>query len=154
MFDDATRAEIISWNERKLAQWARIAPKTVEQPDGSFVVEGDPLHLVRAGEAQTEFTIGWSVDGGFHESVIIGQLPQVHRIATGRMRKGKGGNLEAEFRNATELEKPLAKRRIDLTDAQIDAVLTQWCKNQSALDLRFIDSVYGRDGQTVKEQAA
>jgi hypothetical protein len=148
MFTAEVVAEIPAWNARKLAQWANVAP-TVEHgtnPDGSTkaIVHGlEHLSLIRSGEGQTCFMLNWGTDDGFYESVIIGQLPQIHKVPKNPK---KPAVLESDWRPAAPAEIPRAKLRIDLTDDQIDSVIAAWSRNKTALDLAFVPSVWRRDG--------
>ena len=51
------------------------------------------------------------------------------------------------FRDVPDAEKPIDKRAIDLSDAQIDQVLFLWDKRQSAFALDFVERVWGPDGK-------
>ena len=133
MFSPETVSEIPAFVERKLAQWDRIKP-TVE--DGKL--SGHPLELVRTGESKTQFMLTYNSEG-FYESVIVGQLPQVHKVPVSKYKPGL-------FRDAKPEELPRFKQRIDLSDAEIDSVIALWAKGQSALPLAFVPSVWCRDG--------
>ena len=115
MLSDDTKAEISSWNARKLAQWELVAPKAV---DGKVVgLEG--LQLARFGEAKSSFMLTYST-ADFYESVVIGQLPQVHNVPKNPKRPAIKAS---DWRPASEAEKPRTKRRIDLSDREIETVL-------------------------------
>ncbi len=131
MLADDTKAEISAWNTRKLAQWEWIVPG----------LEG--LQLARCGEAKSSFMLTYSTPD-FYESVLIGQLPQVHNLPKNPKRPAIKAS---DWRPATEPEKPRAKRRIDLSDREIDSVLGVWRKGVSALTLPFVESVWRQDGK-------
>ena len=129
MFSPETSAKIPEHRARKLAQWERIKDK----------VPG--LQLAQAGEAGTEFTLTCSAhDGSFYESIVYGALPQIVLRASGPRRN-------PTYRDVPDAEKPLDKRPVDLSDAQIDQVLALWEKKQSAFSLDFVASVWGPDGK-------
>lgn len=138
MFLPETKAEVPIWNERKLAQWARMR--------STNLLEATRLHLIRSGEAQTQFMVRYDPEG-FCEAILIGQLPQMHEISKLKNRRPEKPE---DVRQATDDEKPGFKRRIDLTDDQIDAVLARWARNESVLkppQLAFIKSVWRADGK-------
>jgi hypothetical protein len=134
MFSPAITAQIPEWNLRKQEQWERLRPEVV---DGKLI--GHPLEMVRSGQSNTRFMLSWNSEG-FQEAVLIGQLPQTHKIKV-RPR---------EFRDAKPSELPLEKRKVDLTDDEISLVLKKWAKGQSALTLDFIPSVWVRGKEQVK----
>lgn len=130
MFAPETRAEIAAWNERKLAQWQRISTTP-------------GLQLARSGEARSQLMLTCSTPE-FYESVIFGQLPQVHNVPKNPKRPAIK---QSDWRPATEAEKPRHKTRIDLSDGEIDQVLGVWTKGQTALMLPFVSSVWRADGE-------
>jgi hypothetical protein len=123
MLDADTRAKIPAWVARKDAQWQRV----------SEFLPG--LQLIRA-RGKTQYTLICSLPG-FYESIVFGQLPEVHHVAT-------GSKLNPRRRPATEAEKPFEKKAIDLTDDQIDEVLARWHDGKTALTLPFVDRVWSR----------
>lgn len=137
MFTNEVRSEVYGWNERKLGQFQRMAAIPALQPY---------LHLTRSGEKQTQFMVRFETPE-FCESILIGQLPQMHEISKLKNRRPEKPE---DVRQATEEEKPRFKQRIDLTDDQIDAVLARWAGNESVLkppQLPFIKSVWKKDGK-------
>jgi hypothetical protein len=144
VFNPAVKAEVPLWIAKKLAQWERFRPVVETGQGGVPIVRGlDGLQLSRHGEDKTLFTLTYAAEG-FYESVTMGQLPQRHRVPKSRHRETRS---EADWRDATEEETPLFKRRIDLSDAQIEEVLACWTHGKTALDLPFIGSVWRRDGK-------
>ena len=129
MFSPETSAKIPAHKAKKLAQWERVKDR----------VHG--LQLAQSGEAGTEFTITCSThDGAFYESLVFGALPQI-------VLRPSGPRRNPIFRDAPEDQKPLDKRPVDLTDAQIDQILSLWDKRQSAFALDFVLRVWGPDGK-------
>lgn len=118
--------KIEAFKADKRAQWERIAGT---MPGLQFVV---------SGERGTQFMIVCSTPE-FYEGVVIGQLPQVMMETIGT---------PASFRRRAmpNDKKPLDKRSVDLTDEQIDKVLARWKAKTSALDLPFVQAVYGISG--------
>lgn len=139
MLLDAAKPQVFSYNAKKQAQWDRMIDAGHVNP-----AIGIHLHLAREGIGLTKWMMTWSSDP-FYEGIMFGQLPESYRIATGIVRLVKGER-QMEFREATEAEKPLYYRGLDLTNDQIDAVLALWKQNQSALGLRFVDCVLKADG--------
>lgn len=128
MLDSETAGLIPAWNDKKLAQWERIR----EALPG--------LQLARAQEGRAQFMLTCSAhDGSFYESIVFGQLPQVVKVPV-KLKPNA-------FRLAKDIEKPRNKRSIDLSDAQLDAVISSWIAGQSALELEFVGSVWGSDGK-------
>ena len=127
MFSPEVQASIPTFKAKKQAQWERVK---------------DQIHgLQHAVTGETEFSLTCSThDGAFYESIIYGQLPQVHLEAYGNPNRPK-------YRDVPEAKKPFEKRAIDLSDAQIDLVLALWDKQQSAFALDFIAAVWGPGGK-------
>jgi hypothetical protein len=134
MLKPEVQALVPTWNERKLAQWARIEPQVL---NGNII--GMPLDLVRSGFGKSTFMLTCNT-GDFYESVIFGRLPEVHRVPVSKNRPN-------EFREAKESETPRHKLGIDLSDADIDAVLSLWRMKQTALVLACVPSVWRGDGK-------
>ena len=129
MFSPETAALIPAHKAKKTAQWERAKDR----------IPG--LQLAQSGEAGTEFVITCSThDGAFYESIVFGALPQIVLRASGPRRN-------PTYRDVPDAEKPLDKRAVDLSDAQIDQVLALWEKKQSAFSLDFVTSVWGPDGK-------
>lgn len=161
MLTPEAAAEIPDWNARKLAQWENVrpevesfAPEEIVSEDGEVqVVEAPPpivhgirgLQLARHGEGKSTFMLTMS-RGNFYESILFGQLPQIHRVPKNPSASARRDRPE-HWREATEDEKPRDKKRIDLTDEQIDAVLAVWVKGITALTLAFVESVWRADGK-------
>ena len=144
MLADETKAEIPAWNERKLAQWQEFAPKVSKSDDGATIVEGiEGLQLARFGEGKSIFMLTCSTPH-FYESIVFGQLAQIHRVPKNPKR---AATKASDWRDASEDEKPRHKKRIDLSDGEIDQVLGLWTKEQSALGLDFVASVWRKDGK-------
>lgn len=139
MLLEAARKQLFAFNAKKGAQWERVIDAGHVTP-----VEGTHLHLAREGEGQSKWMMTWSSEP-FYEGVMFGQLPESFPIATGAVRLVKGER-QTEFREATEAEKPLYYRSLDLTNDEIDAVLALWKQNCSAIELRFVDCVLKNDG--------
>lgn len=135
----AAKLQVFAYNAKKQAQWDRMIDAGHVTP-----AEGTHLHLAREGESQSKWMMTWSSDA-FYEGIMFGQLPESYPIATGVARLVKGER-QMEFREATEAEKPLYYRGLDLTNEQIDAVLALWKQNRSALELPFIPVVLKADG--------
>lgn len=114
--------QIPEWKARKLAQWERIA--------GSI----PGLQFVRFGEQQTTHMLTCSTEA-FYESVLFGRLPTVERRPA---------------RGVREARMIVAEPLIDLTDEEIDELLSRWASGRSALELSFVPSVWGRDGRERK----
>ncbi len=124
MLSPAIVAQIPEWKGRKKAQWERIA--------GTL----PGLQLAIYGERATSFMITCSTPE-FYESVVIGKLPET-KLRPSKLR----GNRPPI---------PYDTEKVDLSDDRIDAVLEQWSRGKTALELKFIDRVWGRDGrETVK----
>ncbi len=126
MLEADAKAQIAVWRSRKKAQWDRI----------STAMSG--LQMVEYGEEATTFMLTYSTDA-FYESVIMGRLPQVHI-------ERYGPRTAPKHRKVMEAKKPAEKQGIDLTDEQLDDVLSRWARKRSALELSFINHVWGRDG--------
>ena len=94
-------------------------------------------------EAKSSFMLTYST-ADFYESVVIGQLPQVHNVPKNPKRPAIKAS---DWRPASEAEKPRTKRRIDLSDREIETVLGVWKKRVSALTLPFVESVWRQDGK-------
>jgi hypothetical protein len=129
MLSPAVQAEVPAFKAKKQAQWERVK---------------DSLHglqLAVSGEVGTHFVLTCSPhDDSFYESIVFGQLPSV-------VLEMYGSPLNPMYRDIEEAKKPFEAGRIDLTDDQVDAVITAWRAGQSALSLPFIAAVYGIDGQ-------
>lgn len=119
MLTPDAKAQLPLWKVRKAAQWERIA--------GTM----PGLQLVKYGEMGSTYMLGYSA-GDFYESVLIGRLPQQ------RVRPARGPR---------PAETVIIETLIDLNDIQIDAVLARWQQMRSALDLDFIEAVWGSDGR-------
>lgn len=139
MLSDEVAAEIEDWSARKFAQWERVA-KTVDP-----AAAGAHLQLARHGQEKSTFMLVFSSDD-FYEAVVFGQLPQVHKVPKNPKRPV---TRQSDWREAAEHEKPRAKRRIDLSDGEIDQVLAKWRGGVTALGLPFVTSVWRRDGEEV-----
>jgi hypothetical protein len=136
------------WTRAKQAQWERIASSS---EGGGPAMPG--LQLVRSGEKRSTFMLvcsaipGPDADGdgepGFYEGIVYGRLPQV----VNEVKRGHAGQRISV--PVPEHRKPLTKRGVDLKDQEIDAVLACWKAGRSALDLPFVEAVWGRDGQMV-----
>lgn len=124
---------IPAWKARKKAQWERIAGAV---PGLQLVVKGDQYtlacHRDEDGDGKPEF----------YEAIVIGQLPKtvIERVRLPGNRFGR--------KPMPEHRKPLRKRAVDFTDAQIDQVLERWALSRSAFDLPFVAAAVGRDGKT------
>lgn len=116
-----------NWQQRKMAQWLRVR----ETMPG--------LQLIRSGDAKSIFTLACG-----HESVVYGRPFRSMKVPRQRQRPPLR---REDWREAAEHEKPLAKRAVDFSDADLDAVLALWSLGQSALSLAFVDRVWGADGQ-------
>lgn len=112
-------AQLPSWKARKQAQWERVA--------GTL----PGLQLVKYGDHQSTVMLVYSADD-FYEGVIFGRLPK-------QWTKPKRGPRPAET--------VIVEKLIDLSDDQIDSILLRWMRGQSALDLDFVEAVWGRDGK-------
>jgi hypothetical protein len=133
MFSPAIKAAVPVFTKKKLAQWERVKG---ELPG---------LQLVRSGEAKTQFMLTYSPhDESFYESVVFGQLPQVHRVPKS---KNKPPVLDTDWRDATPDELPPWKRMIDFSNTELDTVLALWASRKTALTLAFVDSVWRVDGK-------
>ena len=134
LIDEELRTESPEdFSARKLAQWERIQGRTAQDhPDH---VEG--IQFARAGEQRTQFMLTCSThDGVFYESVVFGQFP--HRV-----REAYGSKQKPRYREADDAKKPVDKRGIDLSDAEIDQVLARWAQRKSCFDLDFVAAVWG-----------
>lgn len=118
MLSEATLAEVPEFIAKKQAQWQRIAG-------------GLPgLQLIVFGERRSSFAIAISTED-VEEQVIIGQLPHVIL----RPANGRRGAALVDIPND---DKPIDRRRIDLSDNQIDAIIGRWSYGQSASGLSFV----------------
>jgi hypothetical protein len=95
--------------------------------------------LICAGQSGTQIMLRFERDG-FAEGVVIGQMAQVHLVAS-------GSRVNPILRDAPNDKKPIEKRAVDLTDAQVDAVIGRWLDGRSAADLPFITHVYDASGK-------
>ena len=128
---------------KKQAQWQRIKPSVVNDENGTPKVVGMALQLATYSRG-TAFMLTLSTDD-FYESIVFGQLPYVVRDT---------GTLGSALRHGAQIQsghalgiRPLDKRVVDLSDDEIDQVLSLWANGQSALSLPFIPSVHRGDGQ-------
>lgn len=119
MLTPDAKAQLPLWKARKATQWERIAG----------MLPG--LQLVKYGEAGSSYMLTYSVEN-FYESILIGRLPQ-------QVRRPARGPRPAET--------VITETLIDLTDDEIDAVLARWQTKRSVVDLPFVETVWGRDGQ-------
>jgi hypothetical protein len=119
-----TQEEMLpQWTARKLAQYARALTRIPS------------LQLVRYGPDQSTFMLVCSTDD-FYEGVIIGQPPRPQY-------EWRGG----ERRPVPAHRKQSDRRAIDLSDDDIDAILTRWQSGRSALGLPCVSTVWDRSGQ-------
>lgn len=125
MLTDASLGKVEEFVARKVEQWERVSKKWPS------------LGMVRSGERGTQFMLIWSTNE-IYEGVIFGQLAHKAPRAQGRRRAA------ADMPNE---KKPVERRGIDLTDAQIDQVVKCWQNNKSALSLDFVPGVWGQDGR-------
>lgn len=117
---------LTAWRAKKNAQWERV---------NGFI---PGLQLVCARK-QTQYMLVCSRDD-FYEGALIGQIPVEHVI-------NKGTALRPRKHVATEAEKPINKRGVDLTNNQIDELLAQWERGLTALSLPFVPAVWDRSGK-------
>lgn len=97
------------------------------------------LSMAQSGEFGTQFVMGKMIADGVHEAVIIGQLP--HRVI-----ERFGSTRNPVIREAPNERKPIERRRIDLSDGEIAAVLGAWARGETALGLPGVPALY-RNGQ-------
>lgn len=122
-----TSETVASFIERKRKQW-----ETLAAPHG--------VQMVRSGEGGTQIAIGFNL-GDVHEGVVIGQWPMV-------VMKNVGSPRNPVRRLALEHEKPIERRRIDMTDDEIKAVVTGWLFGKSVVGMPGAVLVY-RNGKLV-----
>lgn len=115
------------WVTVKRAQWDRVAG---HHPG---------LQLICYGHKGTVFMIVKSTPQ-FYEAVVFGQIPVAMNV---EIRKGP----RRYTRPATEQEKPVERRAVDLVDSEIQGILDGWAKGKSALSLPFVPYIYDRDGK-------
>ena len=115
------------WITVKKAQFDRIAG---QQPG---------LQLIRYGHKGTIFMLVKSTPQ-FYEAVVYGQNPIEIKVEN---RKGP----RRYTRPATEEEKPIERRSVDLVDAEMQSILETWSRGKSALTLPFVPYIYDRDGK-------
>jgi hypothetical protein len=137
------------WNRTKEAQYKRISqamPGLQLVRTGMFVRTG----MMRGKHYSTFMlvcsqTLGPDLDHdgapGFYEGVIIGRSE--HAVPDHK----RGLARQPITVPLPEAKKPLNKRAVDLSDAQIDQIIAGWREGRSALDLPFVLAVYGQDGQ-------
>lgn len=126
---DSTDAvlNLSEWITVKKAQWDRVAG---HQPG---------LQLIRYGSNGTVFMITKSMPE-FYEGVVFGQIPDTMKI---EIRKGP----RRYTRPAREDEKPVERRAVDLSDAELQGVVDAWANGKSALTLPFVPYIYDRNGK-------
>ncbi len=126
---DSTDAvlNLSEWITVKKAQWDRVAG---HQPG---------LQLIRYGSNGTVFMITKSMPE-FYEGVVFGQIPDAMKS---EIRKGP----RRYTRPAREDEKPVERRAVDLSDAELQGVVDAWAKGKSALTLPFVPYIYDRNGK-------
>lgn len=120
-----TSETVASFVQRKRKQW-----ETLAAPHG--------VQMVRSGEGGTQIAIGLNL-GDVHESVVIGQWPMV-------VMKNVGSPRNPVRRLALEHEKPIERRRIDMTDEEINGVVSRWSAGQSAAGMPGVVLIY-RNGK-------
>lgn len=109
--------------------------KTVQGLAAMAVLPG--VSLIASGERQSQIVISIANES-LAEAVIIGQLPHVHLKLSGSPRNPVA-------RDAPNDLKPVEKQAIDLSDAEIAAVLECWRNGRSALGL--VPHVYDAKGK-------
>lgn len=126
---DSTDAvlNLSEWITVKKAQWDRVAG---HHPG---------LQLICYGHKGAVFMITKSMPE-FYEGVVFGQIPDTMKI---EIRKGP----RRYTRPAREDEKPVERRAVDLSDAELQGVVDAWAKGKSALTLPFVPYIYDRDGK-------
>lgn len=128
MLEPDALTEVATFVARKQGQWARIA---------NAVATG--VQLVQSGEKGTQFMMTVH-DGDFYEGIVYGQLPHI-------VRKQVGPKHSPTYVNVPNAQKPYEAQRIDLTDAQLDAIVQRWATGTSAIDLPFVTRVWTSSGE-------
>lgn len=123
--DPETTETVSSFLERKRLQW-----ETLAAPYG--------VQMIQSGERGTQVCIAFNV-GNVHESVVIGQWPHTHVHHGGSARN-------PARRPALDHEKPIEKRRIDMTDDEVKAVIVGWLLGKSVVGMPGALMVY-RNGK-------
>jgi len=118
---------IAAFVARKRAQWERISSR----------MHG--LQMIQSGERGTQFMLVIS-ETGRYEGVVFGQMGHV---VVERTTAGK--SVGRRFMPSNR--KPEHLRDIDLTDAEINAVLAAWAAGRSALTVPAVTHVYDGSGQ-------
>lgn len=126
MLEEKALAGIDEFKARKQAQWKKVADKL------------PGLQLAQSGERGSQFMLICSTDH-FYEGVILGQLPHV-------VMENYGPPVRPRRRAVPDERKPIERRSIDLTDAQIDQILSLWRSGTSALSLPFVAAVFDMNG--------
>jgi hypothetical protein len=129
MLTENAQATLSTWEAKKMAQWQRIAGR----------IPG--LQLVRSGEAKSSFMLVCSTES-FYEAVLIGQLEQVER----EMLSG-ASMFNPVYRDKHNSVKAIHRQAVDLSDEEIEAVVTQWGTGNSVARLPFVTTVWGIDGK-------
>ena len=117
---------------------ALFVDRKVKQGQRAMQIMPD-VNVITSGERHSQIMISTEVNG-VYEGVTIGQLPHQHIEASGSRKN-------PVRRPAPDHKKPHEKRAIDLTDADIDAILDCWKRGESALPLACVTFVYDGSGQ-------
>lgn len=125
--DNTDAVNLDEWITVKRAQWDRISG---HHPG---------LQLIRYGHKGSTFMVVKSTPQ-FYEGVVFGKLRDTMNV---EIRKGP----RRYTRPATEQEKPVERRAVDLVDSEIQGILDGWAKGKSALSLPFVPYIYDRDGK-------
>lgn len=127
MLTEQSINDLAAFTARMSEQWERV----------QGLIPG--LQFIRSGERGSQVMLVCSA-GDFCEGVIIGQLEHIAF-------KMVGSGARAARRRMTNAEKPLEKKHIELTDAQIDKVIDCWRRGESAARLPFVIATVDRTGK-------
>lgn len=125
MLDPAFVSQLTAYQARKTEQLNRALALVVPGLQGSVTANG------------TLFILRYSVDG-FEDTCIIGRPPQHHLITIVRRNRDEKGKRAGDTRETTsavsDTERPVDKRKIDLSDDDIAAVIRGWQSKKRAVE--------------------
>ena len=127
MLEEIDRGAIEAFVARKLAQCHAVANRT------------PGLQIIASCERRSQIMLVISTEDRY-EGVVVGQLPHVviERETAGR---------SVGRRLAPDHKKPFDKRRIDLSDADVEAIIAAWIAGRSALTVPAVTHVYDGSGK-------
>lgn len=130
-------AAMTAWKMRKHEQCNRVADRFRET-----MQHGIGPQFSTYGPQGSTYAITWSTGAVTLQTALIGQLGRQVR-----KRVGYTPNRTPIYADAREEEKPYQHRYIDLTDEQVDLLVSVWESGGSALELPFVPFVWDADGK-------